>query len=388
MTEIRKPLSHVTTKQVAQHCGVDRSTVSRVLSGDSRISAKTAEMVRRALNDLGYNPEVHVAARRLKLKQQGKRIQNNVLACLISLRGIHEELYYGHLFQGVLLGTATHGFAMLATDTPDHFNGSSFHALLNVVTRGELDGVIAYPIGHETMLPQLRNAMGENTVQIATLLHLEPGCVSVSTDDRQGAFEATAHLLELGHRHILYIPPPFQGLQGRERKAGALAAFQQYGEDPAHWAHFLKISPPRSESLEWYDPEHLSNALSAGILNSPGVLLLREYLREHPQITAIQAWNDPNAIFIWLGLQALGYRIPDDFSIIGFDDTQPKTNDNGINQLTTVHLPLEDVGETAAMLLIEQIRTGEYREEHVVLPTHLLVRNSTAPPRALAAVKR
>jgi len=375
MTEGLKQSSNVTTKQVAEYCGVDRSTVSRVLSGDSRISEKTAGIVRTALEQLGYNPEIHVAARRLKLKQQGKRVQNNVLACLISLNGIHEELYYGRLFQGVLHGTATHGFAMLATDTPDHFDGSSFRALLNVMARDEVDGVIAYPIGHNTMLPELRKAMGRSAMPIATMLQLEPGCVSVSTDDRSGAFAATSHLLELGHRAIVYLPPPLPVRQGAERKAGVLEAYERHGIDPTSNAHFL------GGHGKWYDHDQLNLAQERGMHDSPDILSLSEYLRQHPEITAIQAWNDPNALFIWLGLQASGWRIPDDLSIIGFDDTRRKTNDEGVNQLTTVHLPLEEVGETAACLLIEQIASGQYQEHHVVLPTQFMLRESTAPPR-------
>ena len=108
---------------------------------------------------------------------------------------------------------------------------------------------------------------------------------------------------------------------------------------------------------------------------------LRGYLEEHPAVTAILPLNDSNAIHCWRVLQDAGYRIPEDISIIGFDDTDPLPDSNGNNLLTSVHLPLEEIGRETIRLLIRQIESRQMEQVEICLPVTLRVRNSTGPAR-------
>ena len=107
---------------------------------------------------------------------------------------------------------------------------------------------------------------------------------------------------------------------------------------------------------------------------------LASYLREHPEITAVLAMNDASALRAWALLEREGIRVPRDVSIVGFDDTDPKLDADGRNLLTTVRLPLEELGREAARQLVGAITGRTKREEPVILPTELVVRGSTAVP--------
>jgi LacI family transcriptional regulator len=104
---------------------------------------------------------------------------------------------------------------------------------------------------------------------------------------------------------------------------------------------------------------------------------LLQLLKTTPQITSILAPNDPAAVVIRHILQVGGYRVPDDISLVGFDDTDPLWDSTGQNMLTTVRLPLHQLGRRAAKLIIEQATTSENNVEKIVLPVELVVRGST-----------
>jgi LacI family transcriptional regulator len=376
--DIKQQRSATTTRDVARLCGVHKSTVSRVLNGDSRISEETAARVRTAMETLGYDPAVNAAARRLGLRQKGKVLTNHLIACVLQLGGINVDSYYARIFQGILHGTVTTGYALLASDTPDHLGGSAFHALLEILARGEVDGVVIYPIGDAGFRREVQKAMQVSQCPLVTLFHPFPGCSVVLTDDRQGAYQATAHLLDLGHRSLLHFDSPFTADLYAQRLAGMQQAFHDRGLPTKGALHRFSHGPDGG----WYTAQDLPDTLASDTTDIARWRHLAEFLRQHPDITGILAWNDPSALWAWYGLQRLGWRIPEDISIIGFDDTHPKLNDAGKNLLTTVRLPLEDVGEKAIEILINQV-TGQITEtEKVVLPATLVVRASTAPPKS------
>ncbi len=112
---------------------------------------------------------------------------------------------------------------------------------------------------------------------------------------------------------------------------------------------------------------------------------LREALQRNPRITAIVSMNDLFALDIYTALQQDNVRVPDEMSLVGFDDVEtilnPETREN---ILTTVRMPQEEIGREAARLLIRQVEGDATTPTSTVLPTTLIVRNTTAPPRRKA----
>lgn len=98
-------------------------------------------------------------------------------------------------------------------------------------------------------------------------------------------------------------------------------------------------------------------------------------------ITGVIAPNDPEALRAADALRRMGKKIPRDVSLVGFDDTDELLDENRRNMLTTVRVPLEEIGREAAGLLIRQITGAAARDQQIALGASLVVRASTAPPR-------
>ncbi|HEY3379166.1 MAG TPA: substrate-binding domain-containing protein, partial [Armatimonadota bacterium] len=105
-------------------------------------------------------------------------------------------------------------------------------------------------------------------------------------------------------------------------------------------------------------------------------------LRRHPEVTAILAPNDASAVIVHHILKHAGLRVPDDISLIGFDGTIPLCNAEWRNILTTVALPLHQIGFTAATRITDRVTGALTHDVHDVLPTSLVIRETTAPPRS------
>ncbi len=136
------------------------------------------------------------------------------------------------------------------------------------------------------------------------------------------------------------------------------------------------------------DPEHyVRKSFTTGVipLAQRVVKPLSEALDRYPEISAVLVPGDYFVAQVREVLEYRGLRIPEDISLIGFDDTDPLLDGTGHNILTTIHLPLEDVGRQAAQLLIDHILGQGTGERQIMLPASLTVRASTAPvnPRKL-----
>jgi DNA-binding LacI/PurR family transcriptional regulator len=350
----------VTMQDIADRCGVSLITVSRALRGDPRVKGDTARRVHEAAETLGYDPALHHAARRLALRKHGLRAVNHVIAAFFHGQFIYAN-YFLHMFQGIMNGATAQGFALL---TADH----KMPELLPFYSRGDVDGFIICGWCHDNMEPllsQLRRSAQGYQFPVVALLAPAPGCAAVLTDDRGGAYQATAHLLDLGHRHLLHFWSTAAGINSyfnEERRAGCRQACLDRGLDPDRCLHETITS-------------------GAVPLHERVVAPLTAALDRHPEITGVLLPNDSFAGQAREVLRARGLRIPEDISLIGFDDTDPLHDENGRNILTSVRLPLEAVGRQAADHLIHQVMGGTLDESALVLPTELVVRASTAPAR-------
>jgi len=187
---------------------------------------------------------------------------------------------------------------------------------------------------------------------------LDDRIASVSAAHTSGADQAMKHLLGLGHRRIAIITGPRGWVPTEDRRRGYRAALAAAG-----------ILPERSLEVE-AEPEIPPGREAAGYLLD---------LPEPP--TAIFAFNDNIAIGAVQAARARGLRVPEDLSIVGFDDVEHATIVTPA--LTTVRQPLAEMGRTAVSLLIRLLERQRFETLHVELATRLVVRDSTAPPRAV-----
>lgn len=350
---------------VAKRAGVHKSTAQRALSGSGYVDEETLGLVQQAARELGYDPARQQAARALAMAKQGKFARTRTLAAFLPA-GFHLGGYFTRLFQGVVDGSsAVANDLLVKTLAQDHGLTDLPHA----VRRGDVDAVIA--IAHSADIKALaKRLQAEPAVSgrpLVSLVNPVPGIPCVTADFRGGARLAAAHLLAQGHRRILH----FHLDHGDHRQ---LSDRPLGYRDAARAANLDHAAIFRGVSYEGFG----SRAVNAADT-------LDAAMGQHPGCTAILCVNDYDAVELIAALQRRGLSVPDDLSIVGYDDTHlwpgPGTDRN---HLTTVAVPLEDIGREAVVLALRLVE-GETAVEQVELATRFVERRSTAAPQADAA---
>ncbi len=343
----------VSLRDVAQHCGLSVYPVSRVLSGQPGVAEETAERIREAAAELGYQSEINAAARRLASRKSGRRELNHVIGVFMPGH-LGAVRFFSELFRGVSEAVSAHGFGLLVLPTYDleAHRGVSVE-LPPAVLRGEVDGLIVHHALEEEWGDRLRSAAGFGSYPIVYLDATRdvPGVVF---DHREGGRLALGHLLEQGHRRVLYMRRS-QGYHPRKaRLQGFRDACKTAGVSPEEC--LLPVSIERDDLVEE---------------------ALRKALAEHPEATALMAINDPNALAACYAFERLGVSIPDRMSVVGWDDTEPWPDATGENRLTSVDFDQAGMGREAVGLLMEPIETPGAEPRTVDMPARLAVRQST-----------
>ncbi|HEY3378342.1 MAG TPA: LacI family DNA-binding transcriptional regulator [Armatimonadota bacterium] len=368
MAQPTSPHKQVTMKMIAAHCGLHLATVSAALRRDRRfVSEATVARVHAAAEELGYDPAETQAARRLQARSFNTKVANQAVAVFLP-HAFHAAPFFWRLFYGLYTVLTEQDYAVTLVSTfsahPPHEDRTDVPAIMR---RGEMDGalVVAQPEGFAALLAGLRNAAGFGDRPLVALVYEQPQCVNVLADEYRGGYAAMAHLLALGHRHMLYYlesSQPIATHAGSCRLQGFQQAMREHGLDPAQHLH-LAVYP--------------YGALREVIPDS-----LPAMLQMYPQVTAIIALNDYIAWHMVERLRGMGYRLPEDLSLIGFDDTHPMPDAQGTPWLTTVSLPLEEIGQAGARCLLAQFQENDVpADQPILFPTTLVVRQSTAPPR-------
>jgi DNA-binding LacI/PurR family transcriptional regulator len=291
---------------------------------------------------------VRAQGRGVFVAEPTRRTPLDTLGCalpppLVSLR----YPYYARLMDGIRVGAATERMEVL---------------LLNDLPSAgweKVDGALLFGESRRDIPQRLPMPM-----PIVSLMVKLPGHASVVADDYQGAREATKHLIALGHKSIacltdgLFIPEntPIAAERIRGYRDAMAAAKIKVQKD---W--MISMPPCPAEFLERGREDVLNWWRSGG---------------DKSGCTAMLCHNDRTAIGVVEALGSLGVRVPDDMSVIGFDSTDEC--DLCAPRLTSVRVPLQEIGELATKMLVKLIREEELAEVEVVLPTKLEVRGSTA----------
>ncbi|MEI6521068.1 MAG: LacI family DNA-binding transcriptional regulator [bacterium] len=365
----------ITQREIAIQLGLHQTAVSFALRGDPSISPETRKRVLDMAEKLGYDPERSHSARMMQQRRFNSSLQHKVIALLRS-SGLNRDPYELDLFLGIEKIVQQEGYDLILCNFPagpwDHSEPSLS------LKRGYVDGILftTHSDGISEHIRKIKSIPALKNHPIVTYLQNIPGCSSVVADEEDGSYQAMKHLLDNGHRNILMFQPLYSEYIWNKRWNGVSRAFNEKGLNSSDFVKILELN------YGWLDVEINPDTLlqlTEYSNNSSTKVLLPDYLKQHTDITAIQAWNDSSAIHAWNQLEAAGMRVPEDISIIGFDDTHPypATHDN---RLTSVKQPFELMGAETVKLMLKHLRDGVYSPEHVVLPCELVVRSSTAPP--------
>ena len=331
--------SRMTIRDIAELAGVSISTVSRAVNGRSDVSEETRRLVRQIAREHGYTASRD--ARGLSTGRTG-------------LIGVTLPVIHPTYFSSILasVAEALDEYDMRIVLCPTQHQHDREISLIERLMHGTTDGaILVLPEESASELRALAR-QGYRCVVVDPGAPPDPDIPAVSAAHSAGADQAVRHLLSLGHRRIAAITGPRGRMATEERLRGYYAAMAGAGVLPD--AHLV------AESTFTVD----------GGLEAAGRLL---ELAERP--TAIFAFNDPIAIGAMQAARARGLRIPDQLSIVGFDDTnEAQFLTPG---LTTVRQPLAEMGRMAVNLLVRLLENQDQAPLQVELATTLVVRGST-----------
>jgi DNA-binding LacI/PurR family transcriptional regulator len=335
----------VTSFDVARRAGVSRSTVSVVLNRSYavQLSEETRERVFRAAEDLGYR--TNAAARMLV------RGDTETIALVLSDPTILlEDAFVPQLLHGIRLVNRELGYHVLL-DSLDPAGGRS--TFKGMVASRRIDGMIV--LNPRTDDPELRQLIDEGypTVLVGSIRHPQEHSVNFST--REGIHAAALHLMDGGHTRIGMVTFSPRGLVATDVRIATLR----------------RSLSGRGLSLADED-------ITEGAFSVPsGFDATYSLLSRRPDLTAVFAGNDTIAIGVLSAARALGRKVPDDLSIVGFDDLPfARFLDPA---LTTIRTNGVDHGMKAANLLIRILRGEPIEQQRLQSPTELIIRGSTAP---------
>ncbi len=338
--------SRLTIRDIADLAGVSTATVSRVINGHEEVAERTREAVMAVVREHGYSTNRN--ARGLSAGRTG--------LVGVTLPQVHHS-YFSEILAGA--AEALYAHDMRTVICPTEHQHDREVSLLERLMQGTTDGaVLILPEESNDELAALHDH-GYRFVIVDPLTHLDERVPTVSAAHSSGASEAVDHLLALGHRRIAAITGPKGWVATEERLRGYRASLAAAGLMP--------------------DPEL---ELPSDFLVEGGIRAAQSLLDLPEPPTAIFAFNDPLAIGAMRAARMRGISVPEQLSIVGFDDTFEASIVTPA--LTTVRQPLAEMGRMAVNLLIRLLQNERIEALHVELATKLTVRESTArnvPPR-------
>lgn len=333
----------ITIKEVAQTAGVSTATVSRVLNKVGRVDEETRKRVHRAAKELNYVPNA-----------LGRSLSTRRTEAL----GMILPDLYGEFFSDVIRGAdetaQQHRYHLLVSSA--HNSREKIAATLQMMS-GRLDGVVIMSphIDAQTLNANLPKNL---PVVLLNCQIKDDTFNSINIDNFEGARQMVRHLLEHGHRQIAIIRGAARNLDAEERLAGYFQAFQDAGISPA-------------EGI----------VIDGNFSDASGYVAARKIMALSPRPTAIFASNDQMAIGALSALREAGVPVPQEMALAGFDDIPIARYLSPA--LTSVHVPISDLGAIAIRQLVHTIREKEHhRPERTVLPTVLAIRESCGCTKA------
>lgn len=329
-------------RDIASHAGVAVSTVSRYLNGQMVLKPETEARVLKAMESLGY-------------AQTSKRTTSSstrlgTIGLIVPQIG-HE--YFSRIADSVVTSAEAQGFSVLIASTQSH----SRKQLEYVDLLAEAASGIIYAGNYVSNLALTAVIeQGRPVVVIDEALTGLPPTDAVLVDDYTGAYQAVAHLASLGHERIALVtgPPALNSVQ--ERKRGYTDALRKAGVDPDAQ---IQISGQFSEDF--------------------GVGVVSRLMAAKEPPTAVFAASDTIALGMMIGARNSGIAIPQDLSIVGFDDSPGAGYVSP--RLTTVRTPVDKMAAMAVAALVDRIEDPKRPVQCAVTPVVLVIGESSSPPK-------
>lgn len=329
-----------TLLDVARLAGVSPSTVSRILNGTARVVAEKRQAVEAAILKLKFRP--NLSARGLR---SGSTHTIGVLTQEL------ESPYFARAAKGVDKGLEGSGYAPIVV--PGHWNPREELERVGLLTARKVDGLII--LGGSLSDAQIAELAQQQPVAVTGRHLTADGVFSCYQDQVEGARLATEHLIRLGHRHIAHIAGPVLHVDAQERKQGFLLAHSEAG---------LSVDP--------------ALIVEGDYMESGGVGAMVRLLESGHRFSAVFCANDQTLWGAHLTLYRRGLRVPDDVSLVGFDDLPQ--SEFMTPPVTTVHQHTFEMGQATARALLAALGVETEASALDVPAIELMLRETTAAP--------
>jgi LacI family transcriptional regulator len=335
---------HVTINDIARIAGVSKKTVSRVINRSPLVQDDTRARIEAVMHRYSYVPDPQ--ARGLAFRR----------AFLIGLVYDNPNAQYiVNMLEGALDGLRGTDYELVVHPC-DRTSVGFVAGVQQFAVRQKLRGVILLPpISENDELTRALREVGCAYIRVSYAQLDDPARMLI-TNDRQAVGEVARYLVSLGHRRIGYVAGPTGFLSAQQRREGFLEALEQHG-----------LSIPSDLIVQ------------GGYTYESGLAAGEQLLARSPRPTAIFASNDEMAAGVYRAADQQGLGIPRDVSVVGFDDGPLAAR--LLPPLTTVRLPIRDMGRLAALKLTQPDGTGAELGIVSSIVAHLVVRDSCRPPR-------
>jgi len=333
----------ITIKDIAKAAGVSPSTVSRVIADHSRISKETKVKVNRIMEEMGYHPN-------MMAKSLVSKVTNTIVILLPRpAEELFQDIFFGELLRGIMAHAARSGYdtMLAAAFSPD----DERETVSRLVLGRRVDGVILLSSRMNDPVVEMLDRQQFPAVLIGSS-GLHANVLSVDNDNEQAAYDAASHLIAQGHERIGFVSGPVGLTLSRDRMDGYKRALKEAGL-PQHpeWiveGEFLQQSGYRAMSY------------MMGIAERPSALIVID---------------DAVAFGVLRGLHELGYSVPEDMSIVSFNNIALSEMANP--PLSSVDIGTYQLGYTASQLLIQRIHGEPAHHVRTIIPHRLIVRESS-----------
>ncbi|SIQ92060.1 LacI family DNA-binding transcriptional regulator [Halanaerobium kushneri] len=340
-----------TIKDIAEKAGVSTATVSYVLNDSAQISKATREKVLKIVDEMNY--------KRNNIAKSLRTNKTNTIGVIVEDMTVFNS---PQIIDGINRYVEEHGFHIILSNLRLNKKiGNSFekaaqysaeiNETIDVLLTRQIDGII-YIGEHPRDVSGIINNIDKPVVYTYCYSSKED-TYSVNYNDKLASYRATSHLISLGHKRIAVISGMINSRPSHERLQG----YQQALID-----NNLNLDPALIRTGNWeYDT---------------GFNLSKELLKSENPPTAVFAFNDLMAVGVIDGVSSMGYQVPNDLSVIGFDNREfshffkPK--------LTTIDLPLNKMGEKATKMLIDLINGYKIKENPCKIECSLIERDSVS----------
>ena len=329
---VQRKSGHVTLLDVARACGFSVSTVSIVLNEaplSQNVAAATRQQVQAMAQQLGYHPDAFARSLRRRSSQTIGVLAYDLSDpyCIPIVRGIQEGLQPASYFPMVMDAQTQRGL---------------FDSNLQMILERRAEGVIVIACWVFDEINLLSDIKKNNVPLVIVGRALtEHGVSSLLVDNEAGGILAMRHLVELGHRRIAVIRGPEELFDSAPRWAGVQQAAAEAG---------IRLDTRLVLQL----PGLVDPAPSF----EGGLDCARRMLASDQPFTAVLAFDDLTALGVVRGLTEAGLRVPEDCSVLGFDDVLPAAV--ATPGITTIHQPLKEMGLLAAEWMLEAVKEREH----------------------------